>query len=167
MELAVAQNCPSCGAEIVLAEDTRMLRCPYCDVNNYRLERTAPRYLLPARLPVSIAADEVLYIPYLRFKGTVYEVREGSVEHRLVDTTRLGIAAPELPASLGLRPQAMRLLPLTVSRPGRYLHRRVEVAPAPLLAELPYMQRTDPARAAGYFSPQKLSDLLTYISKRE
>lgn len=125
MELVVAQNCPSCGAEIVLAEDSRMLRCPYCDVNNYRLERTAPRYLLPAKLPSFIPAEEVLFIPYLRFKGTVYEIRQGGVDHRLVDTTRIGIATSRIPASLGVRPQAMRLLPLTASSPGRYLHQTI------------------------------------------
>ena len=125
MELVVAQNCPSCGAEIALAEDTRLLRCPYCDVNNYRLERTAPRYLLPAKLPITIPAEEVLFIPYLRFKGTVFEIRPGGVEHRLVDTTRLGIACSRLPASLGVRPQAMRLLPLTASHPGSYLRQSI------------------------------------------
>lgn len=125
MELVVAQSCPSCGAEITLAEDARLLRCPYCDVNNYRIERSAPRYLLPARLPAHLPPEDILYVPYLRFKGTVYEIREGGVDQRLLDTTRVGIETTDLPASLGLRPQAMRLLPMTAASPGRYVRQGI------------------------------------------
>lgn len=125
MELVVTQSCPSCGAEIVLGEEARLLRCPYCDVYNYRIEQSAPRYLLPAQLPALCPPEDVVYIPYLRFKGTVFEVRANGVDHRLVDTTRLGIKESALPVSLGLRPQAMRLLPLTASRPGRYVRQAI------------------------------------------
>lgn len=125
MELVVAQSCPSCGGEIVLAEETRLLRCPYCDVYNYRIEQSAPRYLLPAQLPPLYPPEDVVFIPYLRFKGTVFEVRPTGVDHRLLDTTRLGIKESALPVSLGLRPQAMRLLPLTAFRPGRYVRQAI------------------------------------------
>lgn len=125
MDLVVSQSCPSCGAEIVLGEETRLLRCPYCDVYNYRIEQSAPRYLLPAQLPSPYAPEDVVYIPYLRFKGTVFEVRPKGVDYRLVDTTRLGIKESAVPVSLGLRPQAMRLLPLTASRPGRYVRQAI------------------------------------------
>lgn len=121
MELIIAQSCPSCGAEIVLGEDDRLLRCPYCDVYNYRIEDSAPRYLLPFKVPPRMDGAEMVFVPYLRFKGTVYEIGAEGVEHRIVDTTRLGIKEFALPASLGLRPQAMRLWPLVASRPGRYI----------------------------------------------
>ncbi len=125
MDLVIAQSCPSCGAEISLAEDDRLVRCPYCDVYNYRVAGSAPRYLLPGRLPAGVDPAAVVHIPYLRFKGTVYEVGGEGVHHRIVDTTRLGIEENDLPPSLGLRPQAMRLLPLIASRPGSYLRQSV------------------------------------------
>jgi DNA-directed RNA polymerase subunit RPC12/RpoP len=120
MDLTIEQSCPSCGASIVLLEDDRLIRCAYCDVNNYRLESAASRYLLPSKQPDHISPTQLFFTPYLRFKGTIFYVREGEVGHKIVDTTRLGIEEEKLPSSLGLRPQAMKLLPVVASTEGTF-----------------------------------------------
>ena len=125
MELTIEQNCPSCGASIVLREDDRLIRCEYCDVNNYRLESGEARYVLPGKPPAYISPDQLFYTPYLRFKGTIFYVRPGEIGHKIVDTTRLGIEEEKIPASLGLRPQAMKLSPVVASLEGSFLQQTV------------------------------------------
>lgn len=121
MELTIEQNCPSCGASIVLQEDDRLIRCMYCDVNNYKLDSVAGRYLLPSRLPPHISESQLFYTPYLRFKGSIFYVRDAEVKHKIVDTSRIGIEAENIAASLGLRPQAMRLTPVVSTVQGDFI----------------------------------------------
>lgn len=121
MELTIEQNCPSCGASIVLKEDDRLIRCTYCDVNNYMVDGVAGRYLLPSRLPPHIDESQLFYTPYLRFKGSIFYVRAGEVKYKIVDTSRIGIVAENIPPSLGLRPQAMRLTPVVSSTQGEFI----------------------------------------------
>jgi len=125
MDVTIEQSCPSCGASIVLLEDDRLIKCAYCDVNNYRLESPGARYMLPSIHPEHIAPAQLFYIPYLRFKGTLFFVRANEVGHKLIDTTRLGIDEEKLPVSLGLRPQAMKLLPVVSTVEGAFIHQTV------------------------------------------
>ena len=125
MDLTIEQSCPSCGASIVLLEDDRLIKCAFCDVNNYRLESAGARYLLPSAPPDHISPAQLFYTPYLRFKGTIFYVGESEVGHKLVDTTRLGIDEEKLPVSLGLRPQAMKLLPVIATVEGAFIHQTV------------------------------------------
>jgi hypothetical protein len=136
MDLTIAQNCPSCGASIVLSEDDRLIRCAYCDVNNYRLDTAAARYLLPSKHPAHISPQQLYYIPYLRFKGSVFYVRAGEVGHKIVDTTWLGIEEEKLAASLGLRAQAMQLRPVVASTEGRFIQQTVATKEAFLHAAM-------------------------------
>ncbi|SDO68521.1 Rcat domain-containing protein [Desulforhopalus singaporensis] len=125
MELTVAQPCPTCGAEIVLREDERLLRCDYCDVNNYMVHSSLPRFLLPARLPTHIQQRDLFYLPYLRFKGVVYTYGGQKVRHSIIDTTRAGSGLEKIPLSLGLRPQVMNILPVTANTPGGFIKQSV------------------------------------------
>lgn len=125
MDLTIEQTCPSCGASIVLFEDDRLIRCTYCDVNNYRLESGAARYLLPCKLPDYISPTQLFFTPYLRFKGTIFYVREGEVGHKIVDATQIGIDDEKLPVSLGLRPQAMKLTPVVAQVEGAFIEQTV------------------------------------------
>lgn len=128
MELRIEQPCPSCGAAIVINEDDRLVRCEFCDVLNYRVRQKLPRYILPPKLPRHIAEDGLLYIPYLRFKGCIYTVEGLEVVHRLIDTTRVGCDVGSVPVSLGLRPQAMKVVPITENLPGRFVRQTVQSA---------------------------------------
>jgi len=51
---------------------------------------------------------ELLYIPYWRLRGSSFSVTASEVAHRFVDTNVLAVGLPELPASLGLRPQVLK-----------------------------------------------------------
>ncbi len=110
MNLSIEQDCPSCGASIILHEDDRLVQCSFCDVHNYKVGSVAGRFALPAKELVK--ERELIYAPYLRFKGSIFYVRNKEVKHKIVDTTRAGLDASLLPASLGLRPQAMQVKPV-------------------------------------------------------
>lgn len=126
MELTVQQPCPTCGAQIELKEDDRLLLCDYCDVNNFRIQQKLPRFLLPARLPSDVHENSLFYLPYLRFKGTVFYCQANKVHHKIVDTTRVGVAINRLPVSLGLRPQAMAVKPLISGQEGRFARQTIK-----------------------------------------
>ncbi|SHO45656.1 hypothetical protein [Desulfopila aestuarii] len=126
MDLSIEQPCPSCGAEIVINEDDRLIRCEFCDVPSFRVRQKLPRYLLPPKLPSHIDEDGVFYIPYLRFKGCIYSIQGKEVLHRLIDTTRVGCDSGFVPASLGLRPQAMKVRPVTDHATGKFVRQTVK-----------------------------------------
>ena len=105
MGYTVEHNCPQCGAPIDLDEADRLLKCPYCDVTSYLCARDYAHLVLPPRA----GNEKILYVPYLRFKGNVFQCRDTAINHRIVDITRLGIDYPELPASLGVRPQTVKM----------------------------------------------------------
>lgn len=134
MELTIEQSCPSCGAAIVLKEDDKLIRCQFCDVANFRLDSGAARYALPYKLPVDIDSSELIFVPYLRFKGAVYFVEREILRHKLVDTTQLGVEGALLPPSLGLRPQVMKVSPVVHATQGSFLLQTLPVKAAFLQA---------------------------------
>ena len=104
MGLAAELGCPQCGAAIGLDEADHLVTCPFCKVTSFL---AAPTYHFI--LPPKERGDELLFAPYLRFKGVVYCVGETEILHRIADVTCRGLAMPALPLSLGVRPQALRL----------------------------------------------------------
>jgi predicted RNA-binding Zn-ribbon protein involved in translation (DUF1610 family) len=124
MDLTIEQSCPSCGAPITLHEADRLLKCPYCDVGNYLVEAGISRFVLPDKAPESIAREDLMYVPYLRFKGNIYSCRGREVDHKVVDTTHQGMPVASIPVSLGLRPQAMNIFPVTGAIAGRFLRQK-------------------------------------------
>ncbi|MGB3224585.1 MAG: hypothetical protein WBB23_17415 [Desulforhopalus sp.] len=121
MNIAIEQSCPSCGASIVISEDDRLIQCSFCDVYNYRIGTTGSRYVLPSLLSNQVDANRLIYVPYLRFKGSIFYVRDNEIKYKIVDTTRLGVNNNLLPASLGLRPQAMKVKPVVSATPGAFI----------------------------------------------
>lgn len=126
MDLIVEQSCPGCGAPISLHEDDRLIQCPFCDSHNYMVHHQLPRFALPIRTDRRSASAEIFYLPYLRFKGCLYGCDDRSVRHSLIDTTRLAAPLAHLPPTLGLRPQAMELQPVTCRLPGRFLRQGIK-----------------------------------------
>ncbi len=126
MELTIEQPCPTCGAVVSLSEDDRLIRCEFCDVENYKIQHSISRYSLPAKIPPHISNSDIFYVPYLRFKGCIYYCQGEHLRHKLIDTTRIGANIDQFPVSLGLRPQAMRLLPVTRQLPGQYIRQNVK-----------------------------------------
>lgn len=121
MEVRVEQSCPSCGAAIILGEDDRLIACEFCAVHNYKIDNGPGRFVLPAVIPAHIDEHQLIFAPYLRFKGSIFYVRDNEVRHKIVDTTRLGLDSRLLPVSLGLRPQAMQLKPVVASTGGTFI----------------------------------------------
>jgi len=128
MELIVQQSCPSCGADIVGDEADRLLQCPFCGVRHYRVTPGLSRYVLPDKAPGHIPREELLYAPYLHFKGSIFSCNGKQVQQRVVDVTHLGAgdAVPGLPLSLGLRPQSMPVSLLASPIPGNFFRQQLK-----------------------------------------
>ncbi len=126
MDLTIHQQCPSCGAQIVLHEADRLIRCPYCDVKNFMVSRGPLRFVLPDKAPGHIDRSEMFYAPYLRFKGNIYYCKGKHLKFKVVDTTQQGMNTGALPPSLGLRPQAMPVSLVTKEVEGTFLHQTLK-----------------------------------------
>ena len=117
MGFTVEQDCPQCGAPIELDETDHLLRCPYCHVKSFLFTSGYFRYLLPHK----VNHREIIYAPYLRFKGNVYYCAGNAVGHRVVDITHVGLPLKGIPVSLGVRPQAMKMKFVTPRTQGSFL----------------------------------------------
>lgn len=117
MELTLEQACPQCGASIDLDETDLLIECPFCNVKSYLFRNDYFRYILPHKA----LQKEILYVPYLRFKGSVYFCHDLSIGHRIVDITHIGLDFKKFPVSLGLRPQAMKLKFVSPDSDGKFL----------------------------------------------
>ncbi len=126
MDLTIHQNCPSCGARIELHEADRLIRCPYCEVENFMISRGPLRFVLPDKAPDHIDRSEMFYAPYLRFKGNIFYCKGKYLKYKVVDTTGQGMNARALPPSLGLRPQAMPVSLVTNDVSGIFLRQTVK-----------------------------------------
>lgn len=117
MGFIIEQECPQCGAPLTVTETDRLLECPFCDTKNYLFTPNYFRYILPHK-----ASDkELIYVPYLRFRGSVFFCSEKKTGHRIIDITQAGTRMKGIPASLGLRPQAMKARFAMDNTPGKYL----------------------------------------------
>ncbi len=99
-------QCSQCGASVSLAETDRLLSCPYCHVRLYLWTSGQFCYCLPAR---NVSSENLIFIPYWRFKGVVYSVIPFEVQHRILDTTLHAHSHPKFPATLGIQPQALKM----------------------------------------------------------
>ena len=127
MDVTIEQSCPSCGASIVLSEDDKLVQCAFCDVHNYKIASEGSRYVLPAALPDHLKEEQLIFAPYLRFKGSIFYVQDSEVNHKIVDTTRLGIDNKQLPVSLGLRPQVMKIKPVVSATSGAFVLQSIPI----------------------------------------
>ncbi|MDY6863900.1 MAG: hypothetical protein SV062_13045 [Thermodesulfobacteriota bacterium] len=124
MGFTVEQECPQCGAPIELDETDHLIKCPYCNVKNYLFTPNYFRFVLPNKSP----DKEIIYAPYLRFKGNVYYCRGLTVGHRIVDITHVGLPFRGIPMSLGLRPQALKMKFVTPDTGGSFLRFSLKAA---------------------------------------
>jgi len=117
MGFTVEQDCPQCGAPVELDETDHLMHCPFCNVNNFLYAQDYFRYVLPHKAP----NKDIIYAPYLRFKGNIYFCKGFTVGHRVVDITHVGLSFKGLPGSLGFRPQAMKMRFVTPDTKGSFL----------------------------------------------
>lgn len=118
MDILVEQPCPQCGGAVTLSTEDRLLTCPYCKVKNFLVSSGPFRYALPCKVKDQ---SRLIYAPYLRFKGKIFSVTASGLAHRILDTTQEGAGLSSLMSSLGLRPQAMKLLRVHSNTPGHFI----------------------------------------------
>ena len=66
---------------------------------------------------------DLIYFPYWRFKGSMFSyIIPDTINKRFMDISYQALSSDIFPASLGLRPQALKLKFVTPKTPGRFLH---------------------------------------------
>lgn len=67
--------------------------------------------------------NDIIYLPYWRFKGVRYACRLSGVEHRFLDISALAMEGgpPQIPFSLGFRSQALSLRLVSNETQGKFI----------------------------------------------
>lgn len=124
----IEQQCPQCGAPIILDEADRILSCKFCRTRVYLATEDIFHFYIP---PAEGIFGTIYFIPYWRTKGLSYTIKgmEMNMEHQgqsfsssisstingidisytYLDANFLSFDSKLFPFSLGLRPQAMKL----------------------------------------------------------
>jgi uncharacterized CHY-type Zn-finger protein len=124
----IEQQCPQCGAPIILDEADRILSCKFCRTRVYLATKDIFHFYIS---PAEGIAEAIYFIPYWRTKGLSYTIKgmEMNMEHQgqlfsssisstisgidisytYLDANFLSFDSKLFPFSLGLRPQAMKL----------------------------------------------------------
>jgi len=68
-------------------------------------------------------ADDIdlVYFPYWRFKGMLFFCGPAGVRHKFIDISHQAICHPQIPVSVGLRSQALKLKFVSPDTAGRFL----------------------------------------------
>ena len=137
----IEQQCPQCGAPIILDEADRILSCSFCRTRVYLASEDFFRFYLS---PAEGISEAIYFIPYWRTKGFSYTIKEKDlnkehqgrlssyiisstvkgmdISHKYFDINFLSLDSKLLPHSLGLRPQTMKLTFVGSSKTeGRFL----------------------------------------------
>lgn len=114
----IEQGCPQCGAPVTLDETDRLLACPFCRTRLYLVPDGHFHYHIP---PAAGAEGKLLYVPYWRLKGSCFSVAAAGITNRFVDASALAADLPNLPFTLGLRPQALKLRFVSPATEGRFI----------------------------------------------
>jgi len=115
--LLIDYQCPQCGAPATLDETDHLFECGFCRVKSYLLSRVY-RYVLPHRAAEGV---EVVYVPYWRFKGMLFSCAVQGIQHRIVDVSYRALGLRQVPATVGIRSQTLKLQFLTPETAGRFL----------------------------------------------
>jgi len=155
MGFRVVQECPQCGGAVELDETDRLLRCPYCGVNSFLFSNDGYRFVLPHKA----LKRELIHVPYLRFKGSVFSCRMNGIHSRIVDITQLGVPFKRFPVSLGLRPQAMKMRFAPMNAAGSFL--KCGLRPSDLLARAE--RHAEPSDAEGVIHQALIGETVSLI----
>ena len=117
--------CPQCGAPIELGETEHSVECPYCRVRHLLVSQN--HITCKLNPGDNVPADDIIYVPYWRFKGLAFAMHGPRVTHRIIDVSSQAAQATGMPLSLGLRSQTQplhfikpdtraRFLPVTIPK---------------------------------------------------
>jgi predicted RNA-binding Zn-ribbon protein involved in translation (DUF1610 family) len=126
VELIFEQECPQCGGTVELAESEHLLPCPFCGTRSFIVPKGYPRFVLPPRT----GGGNIIYVPYLRFKGVVYDCHDSQISYKILDLTSRGVALDLLPDSLGVRSQALKMKFASPDHNGRFLKLTIDIKEA-------------------------------------
>lgn len=104
--MRIEHQCPRCSAPVVLEETDRLLTCDFCKTRLYMQPRDYFRYCFS---PADPFLDQVIYVPYWRFRGVHFSCRTSGIMNGILDKTFLAIDSRHFAQTLGLRPQTLRL----------------------------------------------------------
>ncbi|MBN2654836.1 MAG: hypothetical protein JXR79_06955 [Nitrospirae bacterium] len=90
---------------MTLQENDRLLKCGYCRVELYITSEGCMRYCIPCSAPV----EQIIYVPYWRFRGAAFYCTIPTMRHSFIDSTYIAADIKNIPEALGLRPQALKL----------------------------------------------------------
>ena len=118
----IEHRCPQCGAPVTLEETDRIFACSFCRVKLYIAAGDYLRYCL---VPPNTTHDNIVFVPYWRFRGMVFSCRHNEINCRVIDTTSPAAQLSFLPLSLGFKPQALKLQFVRSETSARFLSRQV------------------------------------------
>ena len=118
----VQHQCPQCGAPLILKEETLFFVCEFCRVRSYISHKGFFRYMFSPSEQTK-EDEEIIYLPYWRFKGVRYTCTLKGVESKFLDISRLAMqkAPKHVSTSLGFRPQALTLKLISAETKGTFL----------------------------------------------
>jgi len=114
----IEHECPQCGAPVTLKEGDRILTCNFCRTRLYLVARHMFRYYLPS---ADARSDEMFFFPYHRIRGLSFSIGLDGIQARYVDMSHRLFNVPNLPLSLGVRPQAMTLRLVEPQMEGKFV----------------------------------------------
>jgi hypothetical protein len=104
--MQIDHQCPQCGGSVILEETDRLLQCAFCKTQLFIQPRDYFRYIFPS--PNAIE-EEIIFVPYWRFRGMYFSCRTTGVKTTIVDKNFLALDNKALPVTLGIRPQSLKL----------------------------------------------------------
>lgn len=107
-----------------MKEVDRLTTCVFCEVKNYMVVDSLQRFVLPDKVPDEIAREDIIYFPYMRFKGNIFSCQGREIESKVLDTTHKGLDVALLSPTLGVRPQAMKVNLVDDSLSGKFVRRK-------------------------------------------
>jgi len=104
-----------------MEETDRFFVCEFCRVRLYITSDGPFQY----RLVPKNQKDNLIHIPYWRFKGTAFSVQGAQIHHRIIDTTRIAVPMDKLPFSMGARPQTQHLRFAAGDLSGKFIRQTI------------------------------------------
>ncbi len=140
-DFSVELQCPQCGAPAELEETERLFDCPFCRVKSFLVGKSFFRYVLPDNAPKDA---DLIWIPYWRFRGMTFSFIDNDIRHRVADASIAAVQSSDIPRSLGLRSQTLKLRFLTNKENGQRIKPRLSLKEATDV----FQSRHDAAKAA-------------------
>ena len=120
--MQIDHQCPQCGGSVILEETDRLLQCAFCKTRLFIQSKDYFRYLFP--FPNTIE-EEIIFVPYWRFRGMHFECRTSGIKTTVIDKNFLALDNKTLPATLGIRPQSMKLKFAQKTEHARFIEPRL------------------------------------------